>query len=196
MIQPIVDVLQTLVSYVGFADVVVGIAHPMKVKYGDMLKTIPAYYNSTKETCKTNDYMNLVPNSTKRSMIYFEDMGTTMEQATAHYNIYNTTVRLVCWMNFKLIDPLQWGDEAMIEEILSKIPVNYGNYQNVARIQFKVNAVISNTAEIFYRYTYDEVDNQYMTYPYYAVGIDINARYQISNLCITPLPLNPDVCLR
>lgn len=117
-------------------------------------------------------YEDAVPNSSKKSIIYWEDYGGRVIDSSARYQRIQHSIRLVAWFNFNLItDPY---DECVVE-LLRAIP------RRVDQVTIKPSGFLPKKNDIFARYSYRD-QKQYVTYPYDVVAIDFDVKY-MSTLC-------------
>jgi len=186
------QLVQSLSTSVPFADKIAGLVMPMKKSVNKIEKVLPVAIN-TKTVCNVSDYMDLVPDSTKKSIMYCEKLGDIQfDMYRPSYWICSADLRLVCWYNLNLINETLWVDEGIvIANVLSQLPVRMDDalFTYVKKVIVTVTGVVTGS-EIFSRYTYDEVRTQFMTFPYGAFAIDLNVQY-VLNKCaetLTPAP--------
>lgn len=161
MIRQIIDELNFKLDY-SFKDVLLGIVYPVlnKTQYipGDRDGLI---------------YKDAVPDDKKKSIVYWEDYGTTTKFSTPRYEKMQTRVRLVCWLNFSLID---WqGYDECIREIMQRIPKRTKNVAVIRKGQ------LPKTKDIFGRYNYRE-GKQYVAPPYDVFALEFDIVY-INTYC-------------
>lgn len=121
-----------------------------------------------------NAYKDAVPNDKKRSIVYWEDYGTIKIYGSPRYDRFQTTVRLVVWLNFKKINGLTYDD--CVKEILSCVPKRIRNEVFINRTGMQAK-----TPAIFQRYDYRD-GKQYVSPPYDVAAFDFNIRY-LSTYC-------------
>lgn len=162
MIRQIVDDINKGLEY-SFKDVLRGIAYPVLNK----TQVIPGDRDG-------NKYQDCVPDDTKKSIVYWEDYGTTRLFGGPRYDRLQTAVRLVAWLNFKLISHGNY--DQCVREILNQIPRRIGNEVFLIRTGQEPK-----TSDIFSRYTYRE-GKQYVGPPYDVMAFNFNIRY-MSTYC-------------
>jgi len=182
----------TFLSSVQYADKVAGLVTPMKKMVNKVEKTFPVAIN-TPTTCNMSVFTDLVPDSSKKSIIYCEKVGEMlMESLNINFWIVNARLRLICWYNLDLINEGNYVDEGVVaDNLLSQIPRSLPNssFTYVSNVRLYPQSVISG-AEIFSKYTYDEVKDQYITHPYGAFAINIDVQY-VLNKCAETLLTSP-----
>ena len=150
-----------------------------------VVKTIPISCASNTEECNNKDqfYQNLIPDSSKKSVLYFEPLqGFTDNGAingNQYFRNYTGRTRLVGWVNSKLLG-LQ--DDCLLSAklIRSLFPIIVSEFSNLtgvfegAKIRFRNPKVVVKSPSIFSSYTYD-VDTQFLInpYDYFAIDIDV-----------------------
>lgn len=191
MISEIANQLVTsLLSTVQFADKVAGLVMPMHKMVNKIDKVLPVAMNA-KSVCNVSDYMDLVPDSTKASIIYCEKIGDiNFEQYRPNYWICTGNLRLVVWYNLNLITEGQFVDEGVVaNNVISQLPrrLNDNLFTYVKSVMVIPTGVVTGS-EIFSRYSYDEVRTQFMTFPYGAFAIDIEVQYVLNKCANTLIP--------
>jgi len=175
-----------------FADRWAGLVTPLKKMVDKREKIFPVAIN-TKTDCDLSDFMDLVPDTSKKSVIYAELLSAPVVE---HFrgNTYNVdaSLKLVCWYNLDLITEGNYVDEGTIlMHIISHIPKTLSN--SLFDYSKGVNIFVDSTesgSQILDRYSYDEVKSQYATFPYGVVAVSLNIKYIAVNCLddIIPAP--------
>lgn len=181
MIDIVLDkIMQTLADSVYFFDRTAGLVRPQSVEVQKKKKVFPVYIN-TPTTCSPNDYFDLVPNSSKQAVSYFELNGNPDVQFFKYYSIINQPVRLVVWYNLNKItagDYLENG--SLAQSVLSEFPYTMPDSDfvgtQISKVITTFNGMVQ-AQDLFKQYTYDEVKNQYLTFPYGAFGLDFTIQF-------------------
>lgn len=157
---------------------------------------VALWHNQTE--CQ-GELLKLVPggNGFMKSMIYFEDNGTS---PTTWYgrNGYSTSIRLVFWMNRdRLIMNTKASITDQIEQQLIELlaPRRHENGNGFKMMLGEANRIPAQDASIFSRYSYKEVDKQYLMTPYDFFAIDFTFRYVPAAVCSTPINYEVSACL-
>ena len=170
MIRNVVDSINSLYSLT-FEDVVLGVVHPHDNK--GML--IPASSDGTA-------YPDAIPDSSRKSIMYWEDYGATTWRRTARYRFVEHRLRLVVWLNF---DRIEESYEECIRQIHANLPRKIGN------VLVEVTGQVPKSTDIFSRYDYQE-RKQYITYPYDVVALEVTVKYPEVK-CPVPMDIDEDV---
>jgi len=153
-------------------------------------KAFPVEFNPDVDVCETqfNDY---VPDDSKKSIIYFEDRGFVIGGMTSRYFVATTSLRLVCWLNYKLLDEDTYEPDEFILDVLNAFPAHFTD-GNIIGATVSVESV--SETDIFSIYSYN-IDKQFTFYPYGAFAVDISVKYRIAKDCFNSQEGLPDECL-
>ena len=192
MIHLIADEIVTYLNGLTFKDKITGIVKPLKYKVTDQVMTIPVAYNTNVTNCSQSQLLDYCPDSTKTSIIYFEDLGTTFNEWDGKYLKFTSQMRLVCWFNYKKIGG--YSPDQVALNILKYLPDNMGNFSDMLGVWLDVQRQEPNDGSAFSRYSYREEINQYITYPYDYVSFILSVSYKMAKVCIEDIEPNPELC--
>lgn len=130
---------------------------------------------------KPNNYLDLVPNSTKKSIFYVESLGPLKpgSQNAKGFEM-ESTLRLVGWMNSRF--PVG-SDSLAIASILKRFPDQPFNSGAFTRIRMRPTSILSSEDKIFSKYTYDEKVSQFLMLPFHAFAIDFTINFTLKADC-------------
>ena len=188
--QILADSLTTLV----FKDKITGLVKSLRVKKGETEKIIPIAYNTNPTTCNESELLDYTPDSTKRSIIYFEDRGTSFLNESNGYLFMQSRLQLVCWFNYKLIDKTLYQPDRIAGNIIKLIPDRLPNQSNLIGILVTFTGQDPIDSDPFIKYSYREFQSQFMTYPYGYTALNYQIDYRIRKECIDDIVLNIDSC--
>jgi hypothetical protein len=192
MIHRIADKILENLVYLPFIDQYTGVVKVAKIISGDTVKTFPIACN-TPTDCDPNKLKALVPNSTKRSILYFEDMGTQQTELVNGGYRFQATLRLVCWINYKKISGALCDTSLIATNILKYLPTRLGNFDEFIDVWVEVSS--QDPAEnVFDRYNYNEERNQFMTYPYDVVAFTLKATWKVLTACVPEIVPKEEIC--
>lgn len=194
MTKELSHVLKSLLTTCSFVDTIAGIVQPVvdvKLKDDDntrISKKLPVSYDDSRGK---SDFVGmereLVPNKARKSIMYFEDFGSTSDpRGRANTNSFITNVRLVCWMNKKNMGFDAYADVTArcIDEVLHLLITGSGiNLNGITRLMVSNPRVLIQDANVFSRYNYDEEVLQYLRPPYEYFAIDLSCRYVLRAQC-------------
>lgn len=150
------------------------------------------------DNCAYGPERRLDPDSSRKSITYFEDFGTLPGERRGGFYTYRSTVRLVSWLNRSL---LVGNDYAQISGLcISKLiatlcpsanPRNVGMFTG---LKVTPGRVLPQDASIFSRYTYEETQRQYLRPPFEFFAIDLVADYSIHDKCLPEIQFSQKNC--
>jgi hypothetical protein len=193
----IADILKDQLTELSFVDKLAGLVKP--ITYTDKAgneKTFPVAVDGA-TPCDPMHYTDLVPDSSKLSIIYFEDQGMDVINSGCRYVDCETKLKLVCWCNLAKINADIVSAELLKLAIMMTIPTRIDNTDWVTKIFVKFEGEETKSPDIFGGYTYDEKQNQYLMYPYDYFALNYSVKYSIpmNAECIDTLILNPKLCI-
>ena len=200
MINDIGIILKSYISTLPFTDKIAGVVKPITYKETDqsgrvITKTIPVDCNVTHADCVNKKYTDLIPNSQYKSVMYFEDQGTTRLSDTPKDFTFQSTLKLVCWLNLKKMGKTNCSNSALaVASVLNVLPTRYFNNGVYTRMLIEVTGQDIKSPQIFSRYTYDEEKTQFLMYPYDYFSLTVQVKFTISKACITEWQNEPEVC--
>lgn len=187
-----------------FIDVGAGMVQTVSFQQnsGDDKKTIikkmpVALDTSITEGCDFKKELPMVPNSKLKGLFYFEDRGVVSTVGRGGRSAFRSALTLVVWVNRARFSADAYGDieTAAIAEIMRKIGFNKPAHEgNLIAINPKLSSVVQQDANIFSRYTYSEVENQYLRPPFGFFAINIETEFMLNPNCIAPIEEGGPIC--
>jgi len=200
MIADIGNIIIDKIDDLPFIDKIAGVVRVVRFKNKDgILKSYPADCRISLDDCnKGKRYMDLIPDSSKKSVIYLEDTGLRQTSRNGNIQQYNAQYNLIGWLNLaKLgVDNCSYSAIA-IGAIFKRISIpqfHSGIYQYV---NIKILGQQPKSVDPFTKYNYDETINQYLMFPYdhFVLSIEVDFRFDVR--CIDEVTLNPEnSCLK
>ena len=190
MTKELCNILKNQLNNIAFLDVVAGITQPViDVRFKEKENTAIAvkmpvsYDTSLGPSTFMGSERQLVPDKSRKSILYFEDFGSSPDpQARAGSLGFITNVRLVCWMNKTAIGFTKYEDVTTrcITEILERLVLGTGINENGFVKLFVYNPrILIQNASIFSPYNYPEAVVQYLRPPFEYFAIDLTCRYEV-----------------
>ena len=190
------ELVKYLSEEIAYIDKWCGIVVPLHQSVAGKDKVMPAYIN-TKNVCNVSDYMDLVPDSTKKSICYVERISEpTFEPISRGLYVANANIRIVLWYNLQRITQGAYADsEIFASNIISTLPKKLSNslFANTKGVTIGVTGTTSGS-QLFDKYSYEEVKAQYMTFPYGAIGVNLDVTYVVTSCIDIVVPL-PSECV-
>ena len=171
-----------------FIDKIAGLVQTVYVNITDgdnkVQKSFPVSCNVTAEDCKSGLYNDLTPDSKYKTVIYFEDGGVTFNSRQGNFICYTSSLKLVCWINV----PLYMGElcpdgvpctaaAEIIKKIICCLPEFPQNVTPFARFFPVIVSQDIRNNSIFSKYTYNELQVQYLMYPYDYFALNIKTDF-------------------
>jgi hypothetical protein len=207
MISTIITELKTKILTLGLTERFGGLVQPVTQDLDGNRFTFPISCDvSGKECFETGKYADLVPNSSYKSVLYFEQIGDMgqPEYVGPKRNAlkWSATLRLVGWLN---LDKLGETDCAVTDQvvytIIDKVLENNGQYSITnaaftnATMNVRMDRIVKKSPDIFRNYTYSEfVGNLVYPFDYFAVDFDVDLIVPKSCI-IAYTPSTPIACI-
>ena len=189
-------ILRTYLQGLPFVDRLAGLVRTVTITGEDgKRKAFPVACNVTNADCTAGRYQDLVPDSSRKSVMYFEDGGTVLTGLLKGDPQLRSTIRLVGWLNLKKmgLTDCDFATTA-ITNIIKNLPWTEFNSPANGFVRVKLTGlnVLEKSSAIFSRYTYDEAVTQYLLYPYDYFGLNLTVEYTVRRSCIEDAVI-PDI---
>lgn len=201
MTNEISDILKNQISELPFIDRLAGLVRPVTINEetdsGKKRKSFPVACNVSAQDCVTSGkYQDLVPNSSRKSVIYFEEAGGTRMTGIERNEInFTSTVRLVGWLNLKKmgLTDCNWSATAILQ-IIKELSVLLQPHNSGMFLHVKITEIseAEKSNAIFSKYSYDEAVTQYLIYPYDYFALNLTIKFSINKNCIEAAEI-PDI---
>ena len=189
MNQAVADIIKGHIEGLDFVDKIAGLVSTiyMDVKgtEGVVQKAFPVACCVTADDCKNGAYNDLMPDSSYKTVIYFEDGGITFEKYESNWKYFKSSLRLVCWINIEKLTesgycksevPCTYAAHIVAEIIraLPRFPEHHAPFDNVYS---EVTSQIVRSPAIFSSYTYDEAHSRYLMAPFDFFALNIETSF-------------------
>ena len=158
-----------------------------------IIKHFPVSYDTNKIQCENESIeISLVPNSSEKGILYFEDGGILPGKKVNGGIEFKSTLVLVCFLNRELLVNNTYEEitakciVAIMENIITNNPINLGIFK---KLSVNATSILQQNKSLFAAYTYNEAVKQYLRPPYEYFGIKLNCEYQIPFSCANDLDL-------
>lgn len=197
------EVLRNQVKDLPFVDRIAGMVRPVIKIDSDgngakVRKVFPVACDVTEADCNSNSrWTDLVPSTQYKSIIYFEDGGSRLQNKQAGGYNFRSSIKLVCWLNQKKLGYTDCSVSSQaVLSIIKVLPFGYWNSEPFTRAIIVDIQELEKSSVIFGRYTYSEETNQYLMFPYDYFCIQIVTEFHVTKACIESMPLlTPKPCL-
>lgn len=204
MIRKLLTPLDELISGKSYVDVYGGLAQQAvsieEIGEGLFSETIfPVSMNVDGQACLDGKYSDLIPDSSKRSIFYFEGLGDMdfrepegrrSAQARNEGRIAIADYRLVGWLNLPLLGENSPVSHKVVCDLLGSIhgysiidPQSI-DLSAVSQIRYKVIRQVNRDVKIFERYSYGDKMNLLLSpYDFFALIIQVQAIMKGGTCC-------------
>jgi len=193
MIIDIGNILKSKLIGLAFVDRIAGVVQTAveteEEKNKAAVKKFPVACNVNEKDCEaaSDRLTDLVPNDSKKSVIYFEDIGgAVFQNQTKRDHNYVATIRLIGWLNLKLLGQ---DDCSVTSLVVANIIGAFSqqrtfNQTPFTRIKIVANRQLTKDPNIFSKYTYVEHETKYLLYPFDYFAIDFKVEFSINEECM------------
>ena len=187
MNQAIANILKGYLEHCGdFVDKIAGLVQTVTISIDDVKKSFPVACTFTAEDCKNGVYNDLALDSKYKTIIYFEDGGVTHNGSQGNFVCYTSRLRLVCWIN-TLKYKADWCGSGVpctvsaeiIKKILCCLPTFPEEITPYVRVMPVIVSEEIRSNSIFSKYSYNELQTQYLMYPYDFFALNIETDFCI-----------------
>jgi hypothetical protein len=182
MNKEIANILKSFIEPLPFVDTLAGLVQTIEFasledkEKGKIIRFPASVDSNTTPTGKAWQYADLVPNSSKKSVIYFEDRGLKTTGKNRFGIGFESELRLVCWMNSD--DPLP------LVSIINALSDGVFNEAPITGIKITLGNILGLEDKIFGKYSYEESVNQFLMFPFSAFAIDLKINFNVSTSCL------------
>ena len=187
-----------------FIDVLAGMAQTVTTTDSNLsnpeaaavVKRFPVSYDVLGVDCQGKE-ISLNPDSSRKSIIYFEDFGIASTGRLHGQTGFSSNLRLICWLNRANLVGDTYTEisgrcmASIIDLLAGRSPQNVGMF---TRLTVDVARIPQQDAALFGRYTYNEPDRQYLRPPFEFFGIDLVCKFYVPARCLQDINWNNPKC--
>lgn len=200
----IANMLKAQIEDLEYIEIAAGLAKPYIVRNNATLpdaedaemidKIIPMAYNDLGIVCESGDLYTLTPDTSKMSIVWWEDNGIETVNETTYY--YHCVANIMCvgWWNLPKINSSYTDASLLVANLIAEIPQRLTNADYFSQIQVSFAGEVPNGAEILSKYTLDEAENQFATFPFAVTGLNFTVDFAFGKNCPDSVTLNPSIC--
>lgn len=201
MIYKIAALLRDEISDLNFVEVAAGLAKPVTIRVDasdedvSMIdKVIPMAYNDLGIVCDEGDLYALVPDTSKMSIVWWEDNGIDLTNEDTYY--YHAQANLICvgWWNLPLIDKSLTDPSLLVANLIAEVPEKLASVDYLSQIRVAFAGESVSGPEVLSKYNFDDPENQFATFPYAVTGINFAVNFAFGKNCVDSVVLNPASC--
>ena len=195
MIRKLADLIVDELSGLNFVNQIGGVVRPVEInKMVNNESDVKIYPAITNPTTKKHDLY--IPDSSKKSIIYFEDNGIVSIDNDTRYTVYEANLRMICWYNLPQINEDYLTGDLLTQTLIANIPHELPNTDYLTKIFVEFTGEAAKDKSLFASYDYDEAEWQYLNYPYDYAALDFVIEFSVPrNIeCFEEVTINPKVC--
>jgi hypothetical protein len=160
-----------------------GVARLQRERVEKKVKVYPVVPNLDPNTCNKQPYLAMVPSTDETAYCFFEVIDDLVNENEKKRFKAIATVRLVGWINTKRFENYK---SSSIELSLMKY-LSISNLElpsNITPTSLEILRIEPKNAQIFSKYTFDEVETQYLMHPFDYFSIQFKIIYTIAYGCV------------
>jgi hypothetical protein len=195
MVKELAEILGMKLAPLPFIQVLAGLAQVVTQTDNDgaggmVVSRYPVSYNTNiPSNAEYTPERALIPDSSKASIVYFEDFGGTQGTNRGRFQTFTQRLRLVMWYNkeilFSSAEQYKHSNAVFMAKIIETLTKDrMFNYEVFKRVNISVASIPPLDAGIFGRYSYDETTRQYLRPPFDFFAIDLAINFEIDGECI------------
>lgn len=194
MIRKVTDLIVAELTGLNFVDRIGGIVKELEV-VSPVDETANTKIYPVGGQDANGNHLTYLPDNKYKSVIFFEDNGTTCE-TDVRYNNYESSIRLIAWYNLPAINEDYVRGDLLTQTLIHNLPHTFANTDYLTKIFLDFNGEVAKDKSIFSKYSFDEATWQYLNYPYDYAAIDLTVKYSVPRnaSCFDDIIINPKVC--
>jgi hypothetical protein len=139
----------------------------------------------------------LVPDQTKRCIVYFEGTDAKLVQSMPNVSKYSCNLVLICWYNSQGFQPVENLHTRLSSLFINKLKSIQTHSQELSIKEVEVISVNDSNGNIFSKYTYSDFRSAYLGCPFGSFSINFKINFSSNEVqsCFSPIvPVNFDGC--
>lgn len=203
MNEQIANIVKLYVKPLPWAQVVVGLAKSAIVNTPSGNPDAPTFTRRTfpvpcvaPDVCTVDNLPTLlIPDESKRAIVYFEDNGTSFVSQNGNAITMVSQLKLVCWLNPQFFTSPRCNITTLVvADIIRNMPTNPFNMGGMTRIQIKFKGEeVRNYQSIFGRYSYNTIQHLFMPpYDFFAIRFEVS--FTVDAACMDEVGINEEPC--
>lgn len=194
----IAELLREKIEDLNFIERTAGLVRSLPIKVptddgGMITKNIPIYQNN-EDTCDEEEMMALVPDSSKKSIVFFEDGGIDIESKDTRFIHCRSTINMVAWFNLPMINETYTDATLLMAKLISTIPKYITNEDFVTGIMVTPRSFLPKDS-VYAQYDLDLAENMYFAYPYDYSAFSFDIVFRLPMACLDAITLDPLTCI-
>lgn len=205
MNEQVANIIKGYLQALPWVQVISGLAKAIRVKYpaGDadtptfVTKVYPAPCTAPDECSPDTFPKILIPDISKRSIIYFEDGGVSFAGYVGNHYNFISRLKLIGWLNTNLfLSPKCNITALIIADIIRNLPTPQEpfNSSGFTRVVITVRGEdVKSYQTIFGKYSYDTLSYLFIP-PYDYFALNIETTFSVDPDCMDAVIIQEDPC--
>lgn len=194
MIRKVTDLIVAELTGLNFVDRIGGIVKTLEVV--SPVSGVATTFNYPVGSQDANgNHITYLPDTSFKSVIFFEDNGTTAE-SDVRYTNYQSSIRLIAWYNLPKINKAYTRGDLLTQTLIHNLPHTFANTDYLTKIYLDFSGEVAKDKSIFSKYSFNEETWQYLNYPFDYAAIDLTVSYSVSRnaSCFDAIVIDPNTC--
>jgi hypothetical protein len=185
MNNKIANIIVDYIKDLTWIDKLAGLTQVAKINQNGVEKRYPISCSMAfDDTCVEGCYDELAPNSAYQSVVYFEDDGFTFDHQAGNKLYYNSSLRLIAWLNYNKLGGGCGSTGNYIIDIIRALPSYPVNVSDLLGVNIRVMSQAIRSDDIFSKYTFNEKQTQYLMLPFDFFSLEIKTSFYIIPECV------------
>lgn len=190
----IAELLRDEIDGLNFVERTAGLVRSIPIKVptddaGMVIKNIPVALNN-ETPCVEEEGMALVPDSSKKSIVFFEDGGINIIGKDIRFIDCESTLTMVAWFNLPQINEAYEDATLLMAKLVSTIPRKLANSDFVTKIRITPSGFLPKDT-VYSQYDLDLAENMYFSFPYDYAAFSYTVNFSIPMACLDAITLDP-----
>jgi hypothetical protein len=185
MNNKIADIIVDYIKDLTWIDKLAGLTQVAKINQNGVEKRYPiSCAMAFDDACVTGCYDELAPNSAYQSVVYFEDGGFNFSKQVGNKLYYESTLRLIAWLNYKKLGGGCGSTGNYIIDIIRALPSYPVNVSDLLGMSIRVVSQAIRSDDIFSKYTFNQTATQFLMLPFDFFSLEIKTSFYIIPECV------------
>lgn len=171
-----------------WVDKIAGMTQIAQVTQVNVVKKFPISCDVSLDDCGKGCYEDLMPSGRRKSILFFEDVSFNYIRHDGGRIFYDSRLRLVCWLNYKLTPGGCGASGYYVSSVIGALPLAPKDFGDLRSLTSVVIGQAPRTSGIFGKYTFDEKRSQYLMSPYDFFALDIRTTFFLIAGCEVEIP--------
>jgi hypothetical protein len=181
----IANIVVDYIKDLTWIDKLAGLTQVARINQNGVEKRYPiSCQTSSEDACTEGCYNDLAPNSAYQSVVFFEDEGFNFDHQAGNKLYYNSTLKLIAWLNYNKLGGGCGSTGNYIIDIIRALPSYPVNIDDLLGVNIRVMSQAIRSDSIFSKYTFNEFATQFLLLPYDFFSLEIKTSFYLIPECV------------